>query len=136
MPTKDSKQKNDEVKDVLADLDKILDLIVNLAQQRLIPLNQARQVIKEVELIFRAAKGRKIGAWSSVLDVATQLLKGDVSIKSLSRKLRYDKSTLYRALIKLEAVGFAERLNNKGLEKFWTINKERCPILYWITHSS
>lgn len=137
MPPQSKKRRysDDERKDVLADIDKFLDLIVNLAQQRLIPLNQASQVIKEVELIFKAAKGRKIGAWSSVLDVAAQLLKEDVSKKSLSKKLRYHDSTLHRALEKLEAAGFAKPSYNVGREKFWTINKERCPILYWITRS-
>jgi hypothetical protein len=109
--------------------DGILDILLERIHHKSISIAELAHLIDELNLLLRAAKGRS-GVWGSVIDVVLVLLRQDATITDLKNSTRYGESTLYRALSRLELVGFAIRMQGEGLGSRWTINGERCPVLF------
>lgn len=109
--------------------DMILDTLVDRIDRRTIPLSELKHVIEELRILLQSAKGRK-SVWGSVIDVALVLLKHDVTVRDLRLEVACNDSTIYRALSRLESVGFTKQLSTGESLGRWTINKERCPVLY------
>ena len=109
--------------------DRILDILLERIHYKSISIFELTHLVDELNLLMRAAKGRgKI--WVSVVDVALLLLKRDMTISELRTNLRFNESTLYRALSRLKLAGFATHSLGSGLGRVWTINRETCPVLY------
>jgi DNA-binding transcriptional ArsR family regulator len=108
--------------------DEILDILLERIHHKAISLTELAHLIEELEILLRAVKGRH-GVWGSVIDIALQLLRKDVTIHDLISELSYNESTIYRALGRLELAGFATSNFQDG-SRCWTINKSRCPVLY------
>jgi hypothetical protein len=110
--------------------DDILNILLERVNDKAIPVSQLRHVTEELRLVLFATKGRS-GLWASVIDVVLLLLKEDATIHVFRNQLPYNESTVYRALRRLELAGFATSMKSENsLGLVWTINKERCPVLY------
>ncbi|HEV2139343.1 MAG TPA: hypothetical protein VGR53_10935 [Nitrososphaerales archaeon] len=109
--------------------DGILDILLERVHYKSISIVELAHLIDELDIMFRAVKGRN-GVWGSVIDVAMFLLKRDATINDLRSSLRFNESTLYRALSRLELAGLAVPSKGDGLARLWTLNREKCPVLY------
>jgi hypothetical protein len=114
--------------------DNILQILIQQMNERSVPVTRVKHLTDELQLILSASKGSR-DLWNSVIDVLLVLLESDATIKDFKQRLPYNESTIYRALSRLEAVGFAESKKRETLARVWTINKERCPILYRASRS-
>ena len=108
--------------------DGILDILLERVSHKSISLAELTHLVEELDVLLRAVKGRN-GVWGSVVDIAIQLMRKDVSIHDLRFELPYNQSTIYRALGRLELAGFAASKSEDGFRR-WTINRSRCPVLY------
>ncbi|MEM3368482.1 MAG: hypothetical protein QW193_01135 [Nitrososphaerales archaeon] len=111
--------------------DKVLESIFERLKYKTLTVNELRHLKDELLFLSYASKGKR--SWPSVIDVFFELIKEDISVKKLLGRLNYSESQIYRALKRLEAAGIAEQKPKEGLEKFWTINKFKCPVLYRAT---
>ena len=109
--------------------DGILDILLERVHNKSISLTELAHVTDELNILLRAVKGRS-GVWGSVVDVALQLLRRDVTIRDLRAELHYNESTIYRALERLESVGFASQISDESGLHRWTVNSEMCPVLH------
>ncbi len=107
--------------------DGILDVLLERIHHKSISLAELEHLVEELEILLRAVKGKN-GVWGSVIDVALQLLRRDVTICDLRSELPYNESTIYRALGRLELAGFATSSSQEG-SRNWTLNREKCPVL-------
>jgi len=120
---------NADEDEIRAIWDRILDILLERTHRKSIAIAELAHVIEELSLLFRAVKGRN-GAWASVIEVSLFLLKRDATVSDLKASLPFNESTLYRALSRLELAGFAAHMEGRDLGRVWTINKEKCPVLY------
>ena len=109
--------------------DGILDILLERVNHKSISNVDLAHLIVELDLLLRAVKGLK-GIWGSVVEVAMFLMKRDATIGDLRMNMKYNESTIYRALGRLEIAGVAARTKGQGMAGLWTINRERCPVLY------
>ena len=98
--------------------------------QLLPPTIEYRSVVREVRLIYDAARHPRGFKWSVIL-VGLTVLEGDVRATSLRKKLGLNRSTIHRALRRLRDVGFVKRRDG-----IWVLNESTCPILYWLARRS
>jgi len=109
--------------------DGILEILLERIHHKSISDRELTHLIDELDILMRAVKGKN-GVWVSVIDIALFLLRRDATIGDLRAGLQFNESTLYRALSRLENAGFATILNSDEGHRRWTLNKDRCPILY------
>lgn len=109
--------------------DGILDILLERIHHKSISLMELAHLTDELVILLRAIKGQT-GVWGSVIDVVLQLLKEDVTVRDLRAELHYNESTIYRALTRLELAGFAVQRNDDFGSRRWTVNRDRCPVLY------
>jgi hypothetical protein len=114
---------------------RILDIFFEQLMARGLPLYEARRVSTEIELLLKAVRGKK-GTWASVVDVALQLLREDRTVHEMYLRLGCAESTIYRALRRLEQVGFATQMDSGRLNRPWTLNRTSFPILHRLTRGS
>jgi hypothetical protein len=94
--------------------DEILDIMLERINRKSVPVKELAHVTDELRRILAASKG-KLSIWGSVIDVALVLLTSDAQIHDFKRQTRYNESTIYRALARLEAAGFAEAQKGEDL---------------------
>jgi hypothetical protein len=111
--------------------DKMFETFFERMRYKTITIEEARHVIDEIILLLRAIKGYK-NPWNSVIDVALYALKKDMTTKELLQTYSYDRSTIYRALNRLTAIGFLMPVTQNS-EEVWTINRDRFPILFHVS---
>jgi len=130
IPEEELMQSRANVEDVRMLWDGILDILLERVHHKSISIVELAHIAVEVDILLRAIKGKN-GVWGSVIDVASQLIKKDVCPRELISELPYNASTIYRALERLELTGFAVRPLDGS--RCWTINSEKCPVLYRAT---
>jgi hypothetical protein len=123
------KVQRSEQEQVRALWDNILDMLLEQIGRKSIPLSELQHLVEELNQVLLASKGRR-AIWGSVIDVILVLLKSDASIRDFRTQLPYAESTIYRALWRLESAGFAQARKGPELARVWTINSERCPVLF------
>lgn len=111
--------------------DGILDILLERIHHKSISVTELAHLIDELNILLRAVKGRN-GVWGSVIDVALLLLRRDAAIGDFKAELRYNESTIYRALARLDLAGFSCACATSG-PKTWSISREKCPVLYRAT---
>jgi len=112
--------------------DHILDVLLERIHHRSISETELARLVDELNILLHAAKGRN-GVWASVIDIALLLLERDISIRDLRTSLSYNEFTMYRAIERLCLAGIASPTTGETMGKVWTINRERCPVLWRAT---
>ncbi len=109
--------------------DGILDILLERIHHKSISVKELTHLTDELRILLRAVKGKN-GVWGSVIEVAQILLERDATISDFRACLPFNESTLYRALSRLERSGFASHAKGESMARLWSINREKCPVLY------
>ncbi len=126
---------SEDLQQVRALWDSVLDMLFVRMGYRSISIAELKHLKTEVRALLLASRG--VGsAWKSVIDTALLLMEADSTVRRIETELPYSESTIYRALTRLADAGFAESFPCNEMGRSWSINREKCPILYLATRTS
>jgi hypothetical protein len=111
--------------------DKMFESFFDRLRYKTLTIEEAKHIIDEIELLLRCIRGYN-HPWNSVIDIVLCAIKTDISTRELLQTCPYDRSTIYRALNRLKAIGFLISVVHDS-EEVWTINRDRFPIIFHIT---
>ncbi len=111
-----------------------MDILFERVEHRFVPVSQIRHLVPELRQLLSSSKGRKFLS-NSVVNLMILMLEGDATIREMRLNMRCSESTIYRALAKLERIGFVEHTVDRQDTRRWTIGKKNFPILYCASRS-
>ncbi len=106
----------------------LVEFVRERFEQLLTPSRETKNVVKELNLLFKAARHKE---WfrSSVLLTGLSILEQDRSVSDLREQLGFHEITVYKALLLLQTAGFVRKAGHAR----WTVDDAHCPILYYLT---
>jgi len=117
-------------RDVLYQLwDEVLDILFERIERRYVPMALVKHLVPELRQLLSSAKGQKF-LTNSVVNLIMVMIEGDATAGELRLGMHCSESTIYRALAKLERIGFLEPAVDRQNPRRWTIARKSFPILY------